>query len=468
MLKLVLILTESGLSIIDAPLAANEFNVTEGQLFLNDIPLFSLSAAGDITLNAGQTYKFWMTDSSIESTDVLSVCLASDNSNYTTGVTMVGTPGTLGAYLEFAIPSDVPPIKFKWFSNGNTNYSTPTIAGSSYTTAPTGIDLEGPAANQTGTNIMDQYDHGWISIDEQLGAGERFVMDNAFFTDFLPEVMDTNNIFAIGLKGDNWVNTKEVNSQTAATTGEFFKGNTYLVGVCNSTGTSVSMSIVSNGSAGNTMLINSASLQSTVCAFLDITNSGNNIRIGMGRNGNLSVTAGDESTVTYGDWSAYKGQTGDQGYGISSLDVVMSFWTFDGGAIDGDEIDWTGLSEIAVPAAPTNATDFDKAVDFSGGNEHLKQVSNIAQVNPLRMGGYSYTVANNSNYQRNVDSSLSYPWLTSIVFKTDRNNSNQHIWNMGEGAGSTDDNIYLRHDASGNLYFGWGRGSNNNECLIAS
>ena len=84
------------------------------------------------------------------------------------------------------------------------------------------------------------------------------------------------------------------------------------------------------------------------------------------------------------------------------------------------------------------------------------------------MGGYSYTVANNSNYQRNVDSSLSYPWLTSVVFKTDRNNSNQHIWNMGEGAGSTDDNIYLRHDASGNLYFGWGRGTSNNECLITS
>ena len=64
--------------------------------------------------------------------------------------------------------------------------------------------------------------------------------------------------------------------------------------------------------------------------------------MGMGRNGNLSVTAGDESTVTYGNWPAYKGQTGDQGYGISSLDVVMSFWSFDGGAIDGDDIDWTG------------------------------------------------------------------------------------------------------------------------------
>ena len=152
MLKLVLILTESGLSIIDAPLAANEFNVTEDT---SSLPLFSLSAAGDITLNAGQTYKFWLTDSSIESTDALGICLVSDNSNYTTGVTVVGTPGTFGAYLEFAIPSDVPPVKFKWTSNGVDYYATPTVAGSTYTTAPTGIDLEGPAANQTGTNIMD-------------------------------------------------------------------------------------------------------------------------------------------------------------------------------------------------------------------------------------------------------------------------------------------------------------------------
>ena len=30
-----------------------------------------------------------------------------------------------------------------------------------------------------------------LVLMRQLAAGERFVMDNAFFTDFLPEVMDT-------------------------------------------------------------------------------------------------------------------------------------------------------------------------------------------------------------------------------------------------------------------------------------
>ena len=36
-----------------------------------------------------------------------------------------------------------------------------------------------------------------------------------------------------------------------------------------------------------------------------------------------SVSQGDESTTAYADWSAYKGQTGDQGYGITTSDVVF-------------------------------------------------------------------------------------------------------------------------------------------------
>ena len=42
-----------------------------------------------------------------------------------------------------------------------------------------------------------------------------------------------------------------------------------------------------------------------------------------GRNGSYSISQGDESTKTYADWNGYKGETGDQGFGISSLDVVF-------------------------------------------------------------------------------------------------------------------------------------------------
>jgi hypothetical protein len=54
------------------------------------------------------------------------------------------------------------------------------------------------------------------------------------------------------------------------------------------------------------------------------------------------------------------------------------------------------------------------------------------------------------------------------VFKIDGNNSNQHIWNYGEGAGSNDDNISLRLDSSRNLYFSWGRSGAINEVRIMS
>jgi hypothetical protein len=56
-----------------------------------------------------------------------------------------------------------------------------------------------------------------------------------------------------------------------------------------------------------------------------------------------------------------------------------------------------------------------------------------------------------------------------MVLKADLNNSNQHIWNSGEGAGTGDDNIYLRLTAAGSLMFGWGReGTGYNECTVAS
>ena len=429
---------------------------------------------GVTTLNAGTTYRF-VFHPSMEADDTIEFRLASDNTTvYTTGVTTFGSgdPQTDRPYkgIEFAVPNDAPPLRLYYYNGFSSSYDLGnpiSISGSTYVEPVTGITNEGPAANQTGTNVMDQYDHGWISLDEQLGAGERLVLDNAFFTDFLAEVVDTNTIFAIGIKGDNWVNTKQVNSATAANTGEFFKGDTYLVGVSNSLGTGVEFRIVSGSIQSNTMTV-STNLFSTICAFVDVTSSGNNIRIGFGRNGNLSVTAGDESTVAYADWSSYKAQTGDQGYGITSKDVVMSFWTYDGGAIDGAEIDWTGLSEVSVPtpAAPLT-TSWSKALDFSGSSERAKMTVSSNTYQPLRMGGLGATVSAGST-GRTSNSSSARPWATAIVFSSDNNSSNQHIWNQGEGAGSTDDNIYLRVDSNRNLYFGWGRTGAVNECELGT
>ena len=128
----------------------------------------------------------------------------------------------------------------------------------------------------------------------------------------------------------------------------------------------------------------------------------------------------------------------------------------------------TIFSSFTFSQITCNDTPWNKALDFSGGAEHLKQVGIHTNVLPIAMDGLSVTVAANSNSSKTSNSSNSRPWATAIVFKSDGNNSNQHIWNSGEGAGSTDDNIYLRTDQFGALYFGLGRDSAKNEYLIAT
>ena len=118
----------------------------------------------------------------------------------------------------------------------------------------------------------------------------------------------------------------------------------------------------------------------------------------------------------------------------------------------------TGTYEVTVAATSTGealATSIDKAVSFSGNNKHLAQNTNDQYKTPLRMADKAEvtsapTVNGNTSSDWNAR-----PWATAVVFKSDRNSTNQHIWNQGEGAGDSDDNIYLRTDASGNLYFGW-------------
>ena len=114
---------------------------------------------------------------------------------------------------------------------------------------------------------------------------------------------------------------------------------------------------------------------------------------------------------------------------------------------------------MATDVAPvqTNDTPWTKALDFSGSNEHGKQVASYYTVNPLHMNGYSTNIAPPATAGYTANGSSVRPWATAIVFNSDGNNSNQHIWNQGEGAGTNDDNIYLRLTSTGQLYFGWGR-----------
>lgn len=125
------------------------------------------------------------------------------------------------------------------------------------------------------------------------------------------------------------------------------------------------------------------------------------------------------------------------------------------------------MTVTATNVAPvqTNITPWTKALDFSGSSERAQMVSDSTVYNPMMMAGSSVTRSAPSNGQT---TSSGHPWATSCVFKIDGNGSNQHIWNCGEGAGATDDNIYLRVDSGGALFFGWGRDGALNEYLIAT
>ena len=52
---------------------------------------------------------------------------------------------------------------------------------------------------------------------------------------------------------------------------------------------------------------------------------------------------------------------------------------------------------MEITSPPTILTPWTKAIDFSGSNQHLKQVSQSTLVNALRMGGKSVTVPANSD-----------------------------------------------------------------------
>ena len=114
--------------------------------------------------------------------------------------------------------------------------------------------------------------------------------------------------------------------------------------------------------------------------------------------------------------------------------------------------------------ATTHTTPWTKALDFSGNAERTQQANSSNLYTPIKMAGSNNQVSAPSVSGNTVASG--YPWAAAIVFSSDKHASNQHIWNLGEGTGTTDDNIYLRTDATGKLYFGWGRSGDLSEMLI--
>ena len=441
------------------PLPANHYQVAD-----TGSNTYEFNGGSFPALQAGYTYTFPMNDviwaggtpSGLSSDDQIKFT-ADGSTEYTSGITVVGTSGASGAdaYVQFVIPSDVPPLSWYTDAIGIGNANNISISGSTYVATVTGVAIEGPSANFTG-NVINSLSSGWISLNESLSAGERLILDSTFIESLNNNLPDYC-IFWVGLKGDNWTNTT---TPTSA-----FKGLTALR-FYNTGGSETGLRMMGYANGGTSNQIYSASL-ANASAFLEITSSGNNIRVGY-----EASSTYDAATTTYADWDGNsKIQTGDQGYGISSLDVVI-YWqaiTSNTVGFDISSMDWTQLSEINVPApAVTNLTPWTKALDFSGSSERVQQVSSNSNYMPIAMDGLSATVSAPSVSGNTSGHAYSRPWATAIVFKADGNNSNQHIWNQGEGASSTNDNIYVRLSSNGGLYFGWGRDGALNECYIGS
>ena len=235
--------------------------------------------------------------------------------------------------VEFALGTDVPA-------------STPTSVS--------GITLEGTAINQTGTNLFndpavdaDGIVWGWLSIDEQLSAGQRLVLDNAFMVDLTDAMPDNSGIF-IGLKSGSWSNNLRNNSIANAT----YAGARFAIYKYSVSDIRVFGHITGAATIGKNFGLNWISTKGLELAF-EITSSGNNIRLMM-RNTDDNSTDNASST-TYENWhSNYKTQTGDQGFGITSLDMMILGdanvnATGASGAMDSADVDWTGLTQINTP-----------------------------------------------------------------------------------------------------------------------
>ena len=332
------------------------------------------------------------------------------------------------------------------------------------TTAPavnvTGIAYEGPAT-VTGTSVNAD---NWYSINEPLSAGERFVIPGAFINDLFNAMDQTySSTILFGIKDTSWVNTINGNNTGGTIPSQGFQ-NDLVIRLQKNNFASAELRVLSNYySQGAAITFSNSTGGSNLSAFIEISTAGNQIRMGV----TVNTTADNTATTTYSDWSGGKGDAEISPMSSGATKDVMVFW--DKGqtssSFNADNIDWTLLTEQTIPVAPTNTTDWTNAIDFSGGSEHLKQQA-ATQASPFLLNG---TLASTASTGMTTSSNNGRPWATSVVFRLDGANADQHIWNYGQGVSSGDDNIYLRVNGSRQIYFGWGRETGNvNECYLGT
>lgn len=176
--------------------------------------------------------------------------------------------------------------------------------------------------------------------------------------------------------------------------------------------------------------------------------------------------AGDATQIWLmgdGNNDGYTSKIRNQVYDVDAAENALSFVSMS--ANDIEDTDINGLTSEAI-----TTTCWDKALRFTNSGQRAEQAAAGINNNPLAMSALQAFVGANSTAGYTSDDTNARPWATAVVFKIDGHNSNQMIWNFGEGSSQFNDNIYLRLDSSRELYFGWGRyGTTNliNECYVA-
>ena len=263
-----------------------------------------------------------------------------------------------------------------WLTSGTVIASTPI----------TGIAMEGPSQNQSGTVAALAQTYGWISLNEQLSPGQRLVMNQAFFDDLFQEFPHQSEI-NIGIKDPvSW-------SNTALPSSGAFVNDHYIRIVKFASGNTIARHYTQGSYTGlDDAVLNWGDYE----AFFELTADGNNIRYGQ-RQGNHFTHPSythDINTTQYPDWdSDNKTETGQQGYGYTSAEVVirMSGITY-GQEWDTANIDWTALTLGSIPAQLNITYDTQGGSDVTDGDATTTTGGTINALpsDPTR-DGYTFT-----------------------------------------------------------------------------
>ena len=311
-------------------------------------------------------------------------------------------------------------------------------------TAPIVLPISGFTWENTSTILVDSdtlADGSVVSLDDTVASGRRLIIPQTWVeTNILPNLTEANDFIVMGIKdGTPTWGSLDIGDFDVHIKWQWASSTSHI-------------STLGQGGVNQS----NATIASLTDAYYDYAFEvdGNDVHLIACNNSNDINT--QHSINDGGSFSRF----------ITKSGITGPHTIYVGAKNTTADISVIGLNEINIPATPVNSlTNFNKAIDFSGGNEYIKLATTSVAVSPMRMGGaYNVVLPNPSDPSKTSSEYYSRPWATAIIFKYDGNSSSQHIWNSGEGNGTGNDNIYLRLDSSGYLYFGWGRSGSLNEC----